>query len=430
MKGEVKVDSLLRIISTFNSSLNLSKVLNEVLKEVISLFEAERGFILLKQNGKLICPISHNITIKEVENFQTISRTIINKAIKYGEAIVSMDALSDKRFIEKSSILAKGLRSVMCVPLKFQDETIGAIYLDNRNKVGIFTQNELSILTTIAANAAIAIKNAKLYEELKKSVEDKLKYQRSLWETKVQLFRIEEKAKAMKEIMKFIVHDLKTPLNVISSGIVILVDKYIKDKIDEKDKEIWKLVKKNIGILEGLIESLLELYKLDSNKFELNLEEINLTELIEEVYNEMKILCPKEIKMQLKLPQHKALINADRKLLVRVLKNLIDNALKYTKKGSITIGYEFAIDKRSDIVVFVEDTGRGINPKFHNIIFDKFTKLDSQNDVKKHSIGIGLNFCKKVVELHGGKIWVESEKGKGSKFMFTIPISNILGVWI
>jgi phosphoserine phosphatase RsbU/P len=157
---------LYRLSQTFNSSLNLDEVLNHVMDEVIAVLRAERGFIMLRDDrGELLFRTARGIdqnTIQEPD-FK-ISRSVVEQVARSGQSVLTSDALRDDRLSMRESVVTLGLRSLLCVPLQVKQETIGVIYVDNRFQIGIFTQDDLELLRAIAANAAIAIENARLYQ--------------------------------------------------------------------------------------------------------------------------------------------------------------------------------------------------------------------------------------------------------------------------
>jgi putative nucleotidyltransferase with HDIG domain len=161
----------------FNSSLHLDIVLNKVIDEVIKSIHAERGFVMLKNgNGQFRFRAARGMNRQTIDdpNFQ-ISRSIVEQVIKQGYPVLTSDAQSDSRFQDQQSVVALGLRSILCVPLKSEKEgVIGIIYVDNRLQSGIFTKMDLDLLHAIASNAAIAIKNASLFEDLENAYEETL----------------------------------------------------------------------------------------------------------------------------------------------------------------------------------------------------------------------------------------------------------------
>lgn len=167
--GEVsgeRLALLYQLAQTFNSSLDLDEVLNRVMDEVIAAIKAERGFLMLREpDGGLAFRAARGMdqeTINDPE-FQ-ISRGVVEGVAGNGEAVLTSDAMEDPRFRARQSVMSLGLRSILCAPLKVKDELLGAIYADNRLHAGIFSEEDLALLRSIASSAAIAIENARLYQ--------------------------------------------------------------------------------------------------------------------------------------------------------------------------------------------------------------------------------------------------------------------------
>jgi putative nucleotidyltransferase with HDIG domain len=166
-----RLDLVYRLSQAFNSSLQLDQVLNSVLDEVIAIMQAERGFVMLvDEHDQLEFRVARGIDQQTIEHpdFQ-ISRSLIEKVRRDGVPIITTDAQKDERFAQQHSIIALGLRSILCVPLRIKDRITGILYVDHRMISGVFTYDDRELLSSIAASAAIAIDNAQLFNDLKKS---------------------------------------------------------------------------------------------------------------------------------------------------------------------------------------------------------------------------------------------------------------------
>jgi sigma-B regulation protein RsbU (phosphoserine phosphatase) len=157
---------LYRLSQTFNSSLDLDEVLNRVMDEVVAATRAERGFVMLREpGGQLVFRVARGMDQQAIDEPQfQVSRSIVERAAREGDAILSSDAQSDDRFSMRQSVMSLRLRSILCVPLQVKDQVLGVVYVDNRLQAGIFTSDHLELLTAIASSAAIAIENARLYQ--------------------------------------------------------------------------------------------------------------------------------------------------------------------------------------------------------------------------------------------------------------------------
>ena len=160
-----RLEFLYRLSQTFNSSLDLSEVLNRVIDEVITKLRAERGFIMLIDSaGTQTFRVARGLDQQTIDKPQSqISQSVVRKVAQEGQAILTSDARTDSRFNMRDSVMLLGLRSVLCVPLKVKDNVMGVVYADNRFEAGIFTQADLELLNAITSIAAIAIENARLY---------------------------------------------------------------------------------------------------------------------------------------------------------------------------------------------------------------------------------------------------------------------------
>lgn len=160
-----RLELLYQLSQAFNSTLDLDEVLDRVIDEVIITTRAERGFVMLRnEQGNLEFKVARGLdqtTISEPK-FQ-VSRSIVERVASEGEAILTSDAQMDERFSARQSVVILGLRSILCVPLRLKDRTLGVVYVDNRMQAGIFTHSDLELLTAIASSAAAAIENARLY---------------------------------------------------------------------------------------------------------------------------------------------------------------------------------------------------------------------------------------------------------------------------
>jgi signal transduction histidine kinase len=209
-------------------------------------------------------------------------------------------------------------------------------------------------------------------------------------------------------------HELRTPIQPILGLSEVLHDK-IKDT---KQIELIDAIIRNAKRLLQLTEDILDVTKIESQSLKLNKERFNLSELISTIVEEYKNEIGKDngnIKLVNSIIKDTVIIEADRHRISQVISNLIDNAIKFTKKGTITI----SIEKKDDwAIVSIKDTGTGIEPEIMPKLFSKFASKSYQGT------GLGLFICKSIIEAHGGKIWAENNSdGKGARFAFSLPIN-------
>lgn len=166
--------AITKVGSVVNSSLELEEVLRIVMDNIVRLTGAERGFLMLRdESGEMVTQVARNWTQESIKSGEGVtSRTVVQRVIESGEAIVTTNAQEDQRFSDKASVVAMNLRSILCVPLKVKNELIGVIYTDNRIRTGIFSEAERDLLVAFANQAAVAIDNARLFTSLRRTLEE------------------------------------------------------------------------------------------------------------------------------------------------------------------------------------------------------------------------------------------------------------------
>ena len=231
-----------------------------------------------------------------------------------------------------------------------------------------------------------------------------------LKETQKQREKAEELDRLKSAFLANMSHEIRTPLNAIVGFSTLLVD---TDDPEEK-KQFVEIIQKNNELLLQLISDVLDLAKIESGIIELKLVEVDLRELCKELVVSMRIKVPAEVALCVVPDLPSYIMRCDKVRLTQIISNFINNAIKHTSKGTILLGYEIRWD---EIEFSVTDTGDGMSPEVQRHVFDRFYKGNSF----KQGTGLGLSICKSIIEQVGGKIGVESEIGKGSRFWFTLP---------
>ncbi|MDD5595429.1 MAG: PAS domain S-box protein [Candidatus Omnitrophica bacterium] len=212
-------------------------------------------------------------------------------------------------------------------------------------------------------------------------------------------------------------HELRTPLSVIKEGISVVLDK-VTGNINEEQSKYLSMVINNVERLDRLISQVLDFQKIDSGKIEYDMEENDMNEAVKEIKNTMMLLFQKkQLAFEINLCGNLPRVKFDSDKIIQVLANLVNNAFKITEKGGITISTSMG---DNFIQVEVKDTGKGIKEENIGKLFQEFTQLER----KTGGTGLGLSICKKIIEAHKGKIWAQSEFGKGTSFYFTLPIKE------
>jgi signal transduction histidine kinase len=299
---------------------------------------------------------------------------------------------------------AKKAKSSLITPLVIRDKAIGTISMDNTEQEDAFTESDVRLLETIAANLAVAIDNTYLQESLKQELE----VQSQL------IMELEAKNAELERFTYTASHDLKSPLITIRGFLGYLE----KDALEGNSVRLQADIQRISDATDRMHRLLTELLELSRIGRTVNaLEEIRFEEIIEEALKRVEgQLNERQIKVEVetRLP----LIFGDRERLIEVVQNLVDNACKFTKdqpKPWIRIGSTY---RDGENVFFVSDNGAGIKQEYHEKVFGLFDKLDPTSE----GTGIGLALVKRIIEVHGGRVWVESDgPDLGATFCFTLP---------
>jgi signal transduction histidine kinase len=221
------------------------------------------------------------------------------------------------------------------------------------------------------------------------------------------------------DLISMIIHDMKSPLSGITGGIDYLVK---CNQGSDEYNQIITIIKNSANNLLTLIQNLVDISRMEEGKLQPKLEQIQCEKLFKETIEQFSLLTKSEDKeLIVEFDQDLPILNVDKELIIRVINNLLTNALHHTTSGG---KIWFKINKIADdkIKVSVSDNGVGIPEEYKDKIFEKFVQVERKRARLRTGTGLGLTFCKMAVELHNGKIWVESEPGKGSSFMFTLPV--------
>lgn len=213
-------------------------------------------------------------------------------------------------------------------------------------------------------------------------------------------------------------HELRTPLSITKEGISLVLGK-IPGDINEKQAKILVAAKNNIDRLARIINELLDISKIEAGKAELKKGQVDMTGLIREIVSSFGPEVKKKgLSLKLNLPKKGIDIYADRDKIIQVFTNLISNSLRFTEKGYIKIS---AVERKKEVECTVADTGRGIPEEDLPRAFGKFQQFGRMAGPGEKGTGLGLSIAKGIIEMHRGKIWVESGPGKGTKFNFILP---------
>ncbi len=301
----------------------------------------------------------------------------------------------------REMLLASGIRAVLTVPLLREDRLVGALTV-NRRTPGAFSPEVIELLTTFATQSAIAIQNARLFRELEAKGRE-----------------LEAASRHKSEFLANMSHELRTPMNAIL-GYTELIADGIYGGVPERMREVLGRVEGSGRHLLGLINDVLDLSKIEAGQLTLTLADYAMKEVVDAVVASVESLAAeKGLRLVVETAPELPTGRGDQRRLAQVLLNLVGNAIKFTEQGQVAIRVGAA---GGLFTVAVSDTGPGIAPADQERIFEEFQQADTSTTRPKGGTGLGLAIARRIVAMHGGRIWVESAPGEGATFRFTLPV--------
>lgn len=403
---EMKV--LREIGEALNSTLDPEMVLSTIVVDAVQLSGADGGAIYQfnEATQSLIMGATHGLD-------ETLVRALRENPVKLGEGSVghaaSTRAPYDVADVTTGSyesrlrrvVSQSGYRAILSVPLIRNDRVFGGLSLF-RKKAGASSPEVVDLLQTFATQSMLAIQNARQFHE----IEEKGR-------------QLEMANKHKSQFLANMSHELRTPLNAILGYSELILDNIYGD-VPEKVREILLRLEKNGRHLLGLINDVLDLSKIEAGSIKLSVGDYSINEAVQAAMAVVGSLAAEKklnliSEMQPNLPKARG----DERRTTQVLLNLLGNAIKFTEAGEVRVMLTSADGL---FKVSVADTGPGIAQEDHSRIFDEFHQADIVRVSKKGGTGLGLAISKKIIELQGGRIWVESTPGNGATFHFTLPI--------
>jgi len=327
----------------------------------------------------------------------------VSLALTREEPVQTPDFRDEPASSVKDFIMGSGYRAVLVAPLLWQDRTAGLLVV-RRKEPGAFPQATVDLIKTFAAQSVQAIQNARLFSAL---------HEKSL--------QLEIESRHKSQFLANMSHELRTPLNAILGYTELVLDRIYGD-IPDRMRGVMERVQVNGRHLLGLINDVLDLAKIEAGQFTLEMAEYSMKRVVRGVLDGLEPLAgEKRITLQAEIPRGLPPGWGDERRIAQVLVNLVGNAIKFTDAGEVSIR---ASTSDESLLVAVRDTGSGISEADQDRIFDEFQQADSSSSRRKGGTGLGLSIAKRIIEMHGGCIWVESVQGEGSTFSFTLPTSK------
>jgi signal transduction histidine kinase/CheY-like chemotaxis protein len=349
------------------------------------------------EGGQRMLKQGHKLAIGEVG--------IVGHVAATGEPRVALDVGEDAFHFATPDL--PGTRSEMALPLTSRGRVIGVLDVQSTEGAA-FTQEDVTTLQTMADQLATAIENARLFEEIRRTAE-----------------RLRELDRLKTQFLANMSHELRTPLNsIIGFSRVIL--KGIDGPLTDVQRTDLQAIYDSGQHLLSLINNILDLSKIEAGRMEIIFEDVDLREIIEGVMSTAVALVKgKPIELRQSIAPDLPMVRGDPRRIRQVLVNLVGNATKFTEEGFIHVQ---AKANPTEVTITVADSGTGIEPDKLETVFEPFTQVDASTTRRAGGTGLGLSITRHFVEMHSGRIWVESTPGEGSTFYITLPVEPPLVV--
>lgn len=383
LTSTLDLDVLLRAAAT-----SIQKNFNYFDVTVFLLDETGRDLTLEAHSGNFVDFLPHGYK-------QKVTKGLIGWVIHHGEKVLCNDVSQDPRYLAYEY---HNTKSELAIPIRVENVVIGVLNVED-TKLHAFDDTDAIVLETLSDQLGIAIRNARLYDEIRRAN-----------------MKLTELDKMKSEFLGIVSHDFRSPLSsIMLAGRSLLKNEALKDV--PRAKEYMQLIVDQAVRLNQLAEDTLSITKMETGQLSYLFKIVNVDRLIQDAVSMVRF--SNRHKFECNVHEDALFIKGDQTKLRQVLQNLVSNAVKYSPRGG---NIRIQVDNYSDdqILISVADEGIGIPADKVAKLFQKFSRVDSGEAKEIKGAGLGLWICKEIVEAHGGKIWIESEEGKGSTMKFLL----------
>ncbi|MDR6667951.1 ATP-binding protein [Rhizobium sp. 1399] len=402
-----ELEALGEVSKAVNSTLDLDTVLQTIVAKAVQLSDTDAGTIYVFSSAtqhfrlRATYGISDEIIAALSSQPIKLNDAGIGDAARRRAPVQAADLSEGIPSPSQKIVLDAGYRGVLVVPLLRPNKIVGALVVERR-KPGEFDTQVIHLLETFAAQSVVAMQNAKLFREIEEKGRE-----------------LEAASRHKSQFLANMSHELRTPLNSVLGFTELLVDG-IYGELPERAKATVSRVQANGRHLLGLINDVLDLSKIEAGQLTLAIEDYAVGQIVHSAVTAVEPLArAKGLSLAATVAENLPLGLGDERRLTQVLMNLAGNAVKFTETGTVDI-FAHAVDGHFEITV--RDTGPGIAPKDQVLIFEEFQQVDNTSTRQKGGTGLGLAISKRIVEMHGGTLSVESVPDSGSTFCMRIPI--------
>lgn len=384
----IKLTEITRDIA---STLDLEVLLNRICNAAVDLTCTGAASILLYDESlnEIHFQASSNLDQHTMRGLVIpVENSIAGAIITDRKPYIVNDTRDDPRHFSKIGKDTNYLtKSLLGVPMIHKDKVVGALEVLNKMEAD-FNEDDVEILTALATQAAIAIENTRLFQQ--------------------------------SDLISEMIHELRTPLNSILTASHLLNREGLPPEMKDK---VTDTIQKEVYRLNEMTTSYLDIARLESGRSQFHFEPLNIEPILRECVDFTSAnAAQKEMPLVMEIEEASEMVYGDAEKLRQVILNLLSNAIKYnSEKGKITIMYR---ETPQQVEFSVLDSGQGISPEHKAGLFEKFYRVPG-SEKKAQGTGLGLSICKKIVETHGGSIFVESQVGKGSQFIVRLPVMDV-----
>ena len=395
--------ALSEVIRAVSSSLDLRQILDTVARQAIALSDADGCgiFEYSPERGRFDVVVSQGISRRFLDTIPVgVNQGTLGRATQTGEPVQVADVAAVPDYPFRDRFAEEGLRAVLTVPMTGGDVARGIVLF--RRTPGEFGERVVTLMRTLADQSKVAIANAHLFREI---------------DEKGRLLEVANQHKS--EFLANMSHELRTPLNAIIGFSEVLLQRMFGE-LNPKQEEYLQDVLSSGRHLLSLINDILDLSKVEAGRMELELSRFDLPQALQDTLVLVRERAVRHgIDLSLESDPRLGTLVADERKLKQVMLNLLSNAVKFTPEGGrVEVRAQPA---NGGVEISVADTGIGIAPENQELIFEEFRQVGGDYAHKREGTGLGLTLARRLVELHGGRLWVKSQVGQGSTFTFSVP---------